>query len=230
MSLPPENIKDYDLFAQITQLPRPYKIVDSPLKLADGSYAPVAIWALTQEEHCRCTASAEEWTQNILKERIKHPKKDEQCLAYDKLHFNRSTSEVLFRAVRRADDINKPFFTDVKSIQFYLTLDQIVHMFNQYNIVMKELGPMINDLTAFEMDLWIDKLKRGSSIAPLDNLSSQMQSQLILYMADHFVSSQMDKSSQSTVVEEPKKSEKKPKKLPKKTDDTFDDETTPFEE
>jgi|SRR5215210_7474121 len=182
MAGPPENIPPSDLWAQITQVPRPHRLVDFPRR-DPGSGEPmgkVALQVLTQEEQMTCAAAAEAFTRKIIKEA---PRQDEAKRGYDDVYNNAAAVEVLFRACRRTEDVTRPFFPAPAEIRKHLTADEVGVLMTNYFTVQTELGPIVAHLSSEEVDAWITRLVEGGSAYPLDLLSSDVLRTLVVGMA-----------------------------------------------
>jgi hypothetical protein len=194
--LPPKDITPTDLWTLITQTPRANKLIESPLQLPDGSYAPMLIWVLTQEESQLCTIEAEKFTRKMLKEKGDGvPRNDEVSEGYRNLYETRAAVEILNKACRKATDITKPFFPTAQEISKKLTTDQIGCLMREYIIVQQELGPIVSQMEQYEFNAWVEKLAKGGSAHFLGFLTSEAQNQFIVAMASQLYKLQMDKCS-----------------------------------
>ena len=180
----PSEISPSDLWAQITQMPRPHRIVDFPRKGLDGQpLGQVALRVLTQEEAQLATAFTEQRVRRLLKEKEAMPGSGEPSQGYSILFDTWASCETLFRCTRKVDDINQPFFPAVEMIPRSLSQDEIAILLLEYNRVRAELGPIVADMSQEEYDAWIEVLAKGGSAYPLDSLSLGEQSRLIVRMA-----------------------------------------------
>lgn len=203
--MPPKNIDPTDLWAQITQMPRAHRIIESPLVLPDGSKVPMGIWVLTQEESQLCIMEADKWTKKMLKENGQTYRSDEKTKSYDDLFETRATMEVLFKACRKAHKVEEKFFSTVADMAKKLTTDQIGTIFREYLIVQQEIGPIIDKMEQYEFDAWVEKIAVGGSAHFLGLLTLGAQNQFIVSMACQLHNLQMDKCSLTTQPEEPSK-------------------------
>jgi len=192
MAMPPVNIDSEDLWAILTSLPKAHRVIESPLKMPDGTNAPIAIMVLTQEENQQCVIAAEAFTRKMLKE---IPKKDDMSQGYKDLFDTRAAAEILYRACYRHNDLNKKFFPTVDAINKKLTIDQISVLYAQYMIVQAEIGPIVAEMSQEELDAWTAKIAEGGSAHFLGFLTSAAQSQLIVSMARQLLTLQTDKCS-----------------------------------
>ena len=199
MSMPPVNIDAVDLWVELSKLPRAHRIVESPLKLSDGTAIPLAMMVLTQEESQQCTIAAEAFTRKMLKE---IPKSEEKSEGYSNLYETRAAAEILYRSCHKHNKLNEKFFPTVNDIAKKLTTDQIGVLMKQYIVVQQELGPIVSHMSQEEFDAWVEKLAKGGSASFLGFLTSEAQNQFILSMAKRLWSLQMDKCSVTSQPEE----------------------------
>jgi hypothetical protein len=186
-NMPPDNIEPADLWAQICKKERAYKVIDSPLTLADGSKVPIAMQVLTQQECAVATIEAENFTKKALKNKDNSLSKDEMNNGYDTIYENRAMIEILFEACRTAVpevNLGKKFFSTKESMARNLTTDQLAVLFREYVIVQQELGPIVSQMEQYELEAWIEKLVNGGSCYPLASLTSVAVNQLTMYMAN----------------------------------------------
>ena len=178
-------------------MPRPHRVVPFPRKNAEGiSVGEVAIRVLLQEECLAAKAASERYVRRILREQeAKGPTRGESGQGYADLADLRDAMEILFRACRNTDDLEKGFFPTVDAVGKHLTTDEIAVLVLNYRRVQIELGPIQSEMSTEEMDAWIDVLARGGSAYPFDSLSSGAQSQLMRFMACRLAGSPMDSSS-----------------------------------
>lgn len=204
MSGPPDDIAPSELWAALMQLPRPSKDVDFPGKDPGGNpIGKLKMVVLTQAEHMVCIAAADK----VAKELIKEAKKDEPTLAFDNLFHNAASVEVLARACRDFNDVERPAFPSPKQIRTKFTADQIGQLTRQYLQTQAELGPIVAWMTREEEDAWVAKLAEGGSVFPISFLSVEAQDRLLLSLACRLqkfltamssAGSQLDESSTSS--------------------------------
>jgi hypothetical protein len=196
--MPPSesDLSARDLWAQITAIPRPHRIVDFPRNGPDGKpIAQFAMMVLTQDESMLATASTERWVKKLLKDNGCLPGKDEVSGGYHVLFENRASLEILFRSAKRIDDLSKPFFPTVDTIGARLTTDEIGVLMTSYLHVQSQLGPILSEMGQDEVDAWIERLAKGGSSNPLPFLSLGALSHLVTSMASRLWSSQMASGS-----------------------------------
>lgn len=190
MAGPPGTIEASALWAVLARAERPFKVVDFPREDADGkAIGQVAIRVLTQEEQMICSAAAEKFA----REHLKDAKKDE--LGYEAIYSNAAAIEVLCRACRDVSDVSRPAFPSPKMLSQALTADETGVLFQHYLTTQLELGPIVAMMSDEEMEAWITRIGEGGSAFPLDLVSQDLLKTLLLSSAKQVVSLQMAKSS-----------------------------------
>jgi hypothetical protein len=186
MSLPPNDVSPAELWAELSKMPRPHRAVDFP-RMHPTTGEPigqVSMAVLFQGEAIDAAAQAEKFTRATLKAALdENVRKDEASAGYDDIYNNASVDEVLFRAVRRLDDVNSLFFPSPASVRQKLAQDEVAVLFREYLIVKAELGPMVSEMGPGEMKAWVEKLVEGGSAFPLARLSSDGLNDLVKAMA-----------------------------------------------
>jgi hypothetical protein len=188
---PPENVEPNALWLALTAVPRPHRVVDLP-RVFPGtgkSVGQVAIWPLTQEEQMICTAEADRFVKQVMKEA---QKKDEENLGYRHMFSNENAVQILFRACRDAsnppESLKLNAFPSTKGMRHELTADEISTLFEMYITVQLEVGPIVAYQTADEMEAWIRRIEEGGSTLPFDLLAPLAQKRLLTFMASQLVS------------------------------------------
>ncbi len=182
----PEEMSPSDLWLALTQVPRPSRTVPFPRNLP-GTSTPVGelvIQPLTQAEQMICNAAADKFTKDLLKD---PQRKDDANLGYQHTYANETAVQVLYRACKSPEDINKSAFPSPKLMRESLTTDEIGVLFNQYCTVQAELGPISATLSAEEEEALIVRLEEGGSASPFDGLSWELQRTLVLSLASRVV-------------------------------------------
>lgn len=176
-----EEIKPAALWAAITEMPRPSRVVDFPRKNEAGEpVGQVRIRVLTQEESMMCSAAAESFARKHIKEL---PKSDDMARGYGDIYSNAAAVEVLWRACRQVEDVNQALFPTAKMIRDHLSADEVGVLFSSYLAVKAELGPVIGEMSEDEVEGWIRRLVEGGSSYPLGSLSWEMRDQLQMLTA-----------------------------------------------
>ena len=184
----PANPPD-DLWLQITQLPRPHRIIDIPRlnPITGEAVGQIAIWILTQEESMVCQKAADQHARTMLKENA--PKAGEVSQGYDDLYRNEAANQVLFRACRRVKDLRYSAFPSPGEIRKHFTADEVGVLMNHYNTIRAQLGPIVAELTVDELDAWTGRLMEGGATYFLDLLSSEAKTALIEHLVSRLRSS-----------------------------------------
>lgn len=191
MAGPPDNIEPSALWLALTAVPRPHRVVDLPRAFpATGKpVGQIAIWPLTQEEQMICTAEADRFVKQVLKD---SQKKDEANLGYAHLFSNENAVQILFRACRDAsnapDSLKLTAFPSTKGMRQEFTADEISTLFEMYITVQLEVGPIVAYQTEDEMEAWIRRIEEGGSALPFDLLAPLAQKRLLTFMASQLVS------------------------------------------
>jgi hypothetical protein len=165
---------------ELIAIPRPSRVIDFPRKGPDGEpLTNLAMWVLTQQEMIEAAASAERFTRKAIKDM---PAANDAKTGYDNVYNSAATAEVLFRASRKADDLQSSFFPAVESVR-QLTGDEVGVLMNHYLTVQAELGPIVAHMTSEEMEAMIDQIAKSGSRFPLDLLSADTLKTLVLFSA-----------------------------------------------
>lgn len=197
---PPEDIGAGELWALITTIPRPSKVIDFPRKdPITGKYiGQLRIWPLTQAEQMEAAAEAE----RVAKGLVKDAKAADANLGYDAVYHNAAAVEVIFRACRDVSDVNKRAFPSPKMIGKMLSTDEVGALARAYQKAQAELGPVITRLSKEEEDAWIGRLAQGGSVFPSYLLSWDALEALAISMAKRLAASSTDTSSPGSQPEE----------------------------
>jgi hypothetical protein len=182
-----------ELWAEITAMPRPSRVVEFPRKKPDGTaVGEFLMQVLTQEEQMLSSAAAERFTKKMIGDA---PKSDEVARGYNDVYTNEAAVQILFRACRSKDDLKKPLFPAVEALRQNLSNDEIGTLMNFYYVVQSELGPVVAGMTEAEMDAFVARIIEGGSSYPLGSLSWEVVTQLLSFLASLRYSSLMSKSS-----------------------------------
>ena len=175
------------LWAQIIAMPRPHRTVDFPrLNYKGEAMGKVTIVVLTQEEQISASVETERFTRKMIRD---VPRADEAKRGYDDIYNNQAAVEILHRACRAEGDTTKPFFPSPSAMREFLTPDEIGVLFRSYLIVQDEVGPIIANMSAEEMEAWIKRLQDAGSRAPLAFLSSGALIDLVYILASQMFTS-----------------------------------------
>lgn len=202
---PPADVAPSTLWSQITARPRPHKIIPLPIFLdEDGNpQGNVAVVVLTQTEIMAANAAAHDATvKHFQKLNGQMPKKGEATESFETFLNDQVTLEMLFRAYREADNLEKPFFSDKSHIGKYLLQDECAVLLNYYLGIRSELSPIVSIMTEEEIELWIEKITQGGEEeSPLGSLSLGSLATLLVYMANQLLTLRKEKSSPGVVPE-----------------------------
>jgi hypothetical protein len=195
MALPTDNISPEQLWAEITARPRPARIVETPLKRADGSPVYCALRLLTQAEALAAAAEGEREATRIAKaDTPATPALYAASKGPADLRNSCAAVEILMRAARMPHDQNVPFFPS-KGHLLGLLPDEIDILTGQYLMVQAELGPVIHDLSDVEVEAWVAKLTTGGQKFLLPFLSWGVVSTLLTSLASRAANSSTSNSS-----------------------------------
>lgn len=199
---PPKEVSPSELWIRLTELPRPFKLVDFPRKdpITKQPVGKVAIWVLTQGELMIAQAAADEFAKKTLKE---NPKTSEQNLGYEELYKNAAAVEIICRACRRPDDLKQPAFPSPKLVRSTMLSDEVAILARHYLQWQAESGPIIAYMSEADMDAWLERLSAGGSKFPLALLSSGMQEDLLMHSARRLYPSLTAKSLSGSPPSEP---------------------------
>lgn len=196
MANPPADIPASELWLKLSSRDRPSKLVDFPRMDENGTpVGRLRIRVLTQEEQMSCSVAAEK----TVKDHMKDSTKDD--LGYERLFSDAYCVEILFRACRDENDVNRALFPGTRQLRSALSTEECAMLFQHYQTVSLELGPMAVSMSEDELEAWVAKLAEGGSAFPFDLLSSDLQRILILYTAQSLMS-QKGKPSAGSLPEE----------------------------
>jgi hypothetical protein len=181
-----------DLWDRICAMPRPHKVVDFPRKGADGQpVGQIAIWVLTQQEQEACAAEANKKTRELLKDESRD--KSRGADTDNDLYRNLAADEVLYRACRTLD-LKDAFFPSASKLREKLSVDEVGVLITHYYSVQSELGPIISSMSKEESEAMLDTLKRTGERYPLDSISREQLTLLLLFSVSRTPSSSTDTS------------------------------------
>lgn len=204
MTAPASDLGPSALFLALSSGTRAHRAVDLPRWDSEGKpVGRVNMTPLTQEEMISAAAEAESRTRKMLAASL--AKKDEKSLGYDDVYANIAACEILFRACKDVDDatITRGAFRTPHEIAKAFTNDEIGVLHHHYLTVKTEVGPIVAVMTDDEIDALIVVLAEGGSAVPLDTLSWDMLSALLISMASRLHASRTDKSSPGSPADQP---------------------------
>lgn len=192
MAGPPTELPPDALWLELTQMPRPFRVVDLPRKGADGRpVGQVAMAILTHEESMAAQLAAA----RLVQERLKTQNPNDP--GYQDLYSNQAAIEVLYRACKRVGDMRYPFFPSPGELRRHMTADEIGVMMTAYNRARAELGPIISHMTPQDLEAWTDVLIQGAEVTGsfLDYWSSDAKNQLLQHLGSLLLASRTASTS-----------------------------------
>lgn len=181
---PPPGVAPSELWAALTALPTPHEVVDFPVKdpILGASIGKVAIVPLSPEDMMTCHKVASDWAGDFTKEK---PKAGEESPSYVKIYSDEASIQVLWRALRDANDKTlekRAFPAPVMLRRKPFTSDILAVLMRMYLRTCVTRGPIIATMSKEEMEAWVTVLEEGGSASPLDLLSREMQSDLVMHL------------------------------------------------
>jgi hypothetical protein len=179
---PPRDYEPTELYTALMARPRPYKDVEWPGTGSDGkTLGTIRLWVATVSELLSCRANA----QNAAKEMLRGETKLGD-MGYEDIYRDEVIVELLSKVCRDPKADGAPCFPSAKWLRQQLTVDEMTVLVGHYNEHQRKCGPIIADMSAEELEAWIDMLVGGASEpGPLSfaRLSSEMKTDLILGLA-----------------------------------------------
>ena len=186
------------LWEEITRVPRPNRDIDFP-RIDPVTQEPISkckVYILTQSELQACTAAAEKYVREMLKD--SQPKRDEKSSGYEDLYNNEVTVQLLCKALRHPTTMldngeHEPLQPSTVMFKKTMTQDEVGMLMRQYLLVQAELGPIVSHMDKEEVDVWVQRLgAAGASSSPLAFLSSEALTDLVMHLASRQFNSAMD--------------------------------------
>jgi hypothetical protein len=180
---PPKDVPASELWLAMTTLPVPHVIEDMPVKepIYGKSIGKVAIVPLSPEELQISRTVAGQWA---TKRTGETPKNGEESPAYFAVMASEAAVQILWRALRDPNDptLKKPAIPAAMLLrQAPFTDDIHVVLMRMYTRACVVCGPIVATMTDEERDAWLDALEEGGSAFPLDLLSSDMKTELLMH-------------------------------------------------
>jgi hypothetical protein len=183
-----------DLWERICARPRPFKVVDYPVKGDNGlPMGKLAIWVLQQHEIENAAANAGQRARRALAVIIKDGKSQElngtplgnalDSKAFDELYDNIRATEILVCACRKPNDLKQPAFPNADEVRKRLTADEVGVLMSFYLTVQSELGPIAAFMAEGDREAWIDRLAVSGERYPLGSLTPELHQLLTLGLA-----------------------------------------------
>ena len=187
MNAPPKDVSASELWTALTQIPRPWKVVDFPRvdPMTKETVGQIAIWVLTQEEQIAASAEADQVAKKVLKD---PQRQGEANIGYENVYNNEATIQVLYRACRDVKDVSRPAFPSASMLRKHMSVDEISVLAVHYMQVQSAVGPIVASMSPEEERAWIGRLADAGDTFPIALLSPREQEALLLSMASQLVS------------------------------------------
>lgn len=171
--MPTKEIPPSELFAKLLEMPRPSEVIDFPRNDAHGNPVDrIRVQVLTSLDHDK----AREQAHAALKGRGLD-KEDMSAPAIREVLGDAIAKELIAMAClteRDFGDAGKPtygrIFRNAKDVDS-LAADEILILFNAYQLVQSKYGPFERNLSADDIEAWITRLGEGGSEFPLLSLA-----------------------------------------------------------
>lgn len=195
--MPSKDISSEQLLNKLINYKQPHKVVPFPREENGQPIGYLAMTVLTEKDEIECNEYLDSAMRMSLKKKgLDVPKDDEHAESYHNLYSMKQAVEILFKACRQSEDVEKKFFSTREQIAQYLTKTEIAILMKQYIMVQAELGPIISRMSSAEMDAWIDRLAMDNDDRFfLSYLSLEATSELVMHLVSRLTNSQMDNGS-----------------------------------
>ncbi len=195
------QVQPSDVWLALSSIPRPSRVVDVP-RLIPGtkvSVGEVAIWALTQQEQAACTAEADRFTRQLMRD----PAHAEQTsFGYHHLFACEYALQTLARACRNPKNLQQPAFPSPKLLRPKLTDDELTILFNSYLTVHAELSPCIDRMDPEEFENFVLRIAESGSALPFEELSWDLQRTAVVALALQLAASWATTAAETTTSSE----------------------------
>lgn len=188
--LPPSNVSPAELWAKMTETPRPVKIVDFPRAVGDQR-VEVAIRCLTQDEQMRVHLNGQ---MAAKRECESHKLPFNAVDAKTTIEYH-NTVEVLFAVCRNPSNPEEPFFRSRDEIRKHLSADECAALTNEWRLFTAETSPLITDMSGSEIDAWIEYIALEGASLPLARMTPAALIHLLNSMASQLYSLRPGKES-----------------------------------
>lgn len=191
MSKPSTDLSPAELWAAISQVPRPFEIVDFPRYDASGKpLAQVAMFVLTLEEQIAAAAEAGKLTRSLIRDKEVTPNAPD----YQDIYSQEAALQVLVRACK-SPGAHEPMFPTAAEVRRKLSADEIAVLFASYLHVKTMRGPIVSQMSDDDASAWAMRLKEAGNTLPLGLLSSDAHEALTLRLACLLAESSTDTTS-----------------------------------
>jgi hypothetical protein len=201
----PTKQEHSNLWHTLAKHKRPVKTIDLPVFDDKGNaICQVALRIVDHDSQVEIQRKATLETDKVYKGAFS-PNIDRDSPAYQERYNNIAAKHFLFAACRDTENPKLPFFPTPDHVGEVLTNSEIAVLHLNYRTFENEFGPIIANLSGDELDRWIERLalsaKEGAYF--LDRISSVAQTQLLMSMASQLWTYRTDKSSPTSLQEEP---------------------------
>lgn len=173
--MPPADEQPSALFSKLLEMPRPTQVIDFPRKDEQGNpVGTVRIQILTAKEHDQ----ARELAHNALKKRG-YDKEDMSAPAIREVLGDAIAKELIAMAClseQNYGESDRPLYkrefrnsADLEKAG--IRADELLILFNAYQLVQNKYGPIERNLSEADIDSWIVRLQEGAAEFPLLNLA-----------------------------------------------------------
>lgn len=169
-----------ELWATMTQTPRPFKIVDFPRCIDDMSIK-VGIRVLTQDEQMRVIMLAStEAKKELVKNKIDYDSAQDIVRQVVEYH---NTMHLVYEVCRDPEDQTKPFFRSVAEIRKELSSDEVAALANEWLVFTSEASPLVTKMSKVEMESMIEFIAAEGASLPLARMTPVAVIHLLNFMA-----------------------------------------------
>ncbi len=190
MPMPPKSVPETELWRKLSQRPRPSTVVDFPARRGEESPGKLALRVLTESELDYCRGAAE----TVAKEFCGKEGKAGD-LGYEDVYRQELALQLICFAARDPADNDVPIFPLPKHARQKLTTDELAQLVQSYHYFRAESGPLLYELTADEMEAWIQVLVKGGSRVPLARCSGEALTDLVMFLVSKLGNSPTDSGS-----------------------------------
>src|SRR6185312_2958185 len=141
---PPTDVTASELWARLTQRPRPHKVVPFPVRPGEESPGSLRLQILTEGELHQCRAGASAFAREATKSA---PIGD---LGYDEIYRNELMVQLMAIAARDVNAPALPAFPSAEAARGKLVSDEYAVLYQHYLLLKVESGPIIAEMTEAE--------------------------------------------------------------------------------
>lgn len=185
------KLSDSELWQRLSSRERAHMVVPFPVRPGAEPFGDLAIVALTAREKTAALAEATRVARKFVVEKVSA---GEHVEGYAQVYDNIVATELLARACRTPDDIDVPAFPSAEELRGRLTYDEIGALMGAFAEVQAELGPIVSELSADELDAWVRRITNGGR-AELGFFSRGALTDLACGLASLIATSRTDSAS-----------------------------------